>query len=38
MNVSIKGKILHYPDVQIDLGYEEDRTYLFLNCECLKHV
>ena len=38
MNVSIKGKILNYTDLETDLGYEGDRKYLFLNCECLKHL
>ena len=37
-NVSIKGNILKYTNPETDLGYEGDRKYLFLNCECLKHL
>ena len=38
MNISIKGNILKYTDLETDLRYEGDRKYLFLNCECLKHL
>ena len=29
MNVSIKGKILNYADLETDLGYEGDRSICF---------